>query len=158
MKEHALQNNVRDISMSAIGSGLDRLRWTSVQERIRKVFEDSGIHISVYWQRNQDKGAVQAYVINMIRLREQENPLEDTCIKRIDTRDARRIYAQEHTPGAGVEMDPENRDRSIGKMYHYKLHSSLPEWSPNIRWINTDFVTATNLLVGTATADFSVRN
>ena len=97
-------------------------------------------------------------MINMIRLREQENALEDTCIKRIDTRDAKRIYAQEHTPGAGVEMDPENRDRSIGKMYHYKLHSSLPEWSPNIRWINTDFLTATNSLVGTATVDFSVRS
>ena len=55
-------------------------------------------------------------------------------------------------------MDPENRDRSIGKMYHYKLHSSLPEWSPNIRWINTDFLTATNSLVGTATVDFSMRN
>ena len=62
----------------------------------------------------------------MIRLREQEEPLVDTCIKRIDTRATKHIYAQEHTPGAGVDMDPEVRDRSIGKLYHYKLHSSLP--------------------------------
>ena len=58
MKEHALQNGVHEISMPAIGVGLDGLRWTSVQERILKVFEDSGIHISVYWQRNQDKGLI----------------------------------------------------------------------------------------------------
>ena len=44
-------------------------------------------------------------------------------------------------------------------MYHYKLRSSLHEWSPNIRWVNTKFLaTATNALVGTATADFSVQN
>ena len=54
----------------------------------------------------------------MIRLREQEESLEDTCIKRIDTRDAKRIYAQEHAPGIGVEMDPEERDKSIGKLHH----------------------------------------
>ena len=93
-------------------------------------------------------------MINMIRLREREEPLEDTCIIRIDTREAKRIYAQEHTPGVGVEMDPEDRDRSIGNLCHYKLHSSLPEWSPNIGWINTDFLTTTNSLVGTATAEF----
>ena len=79
-------------------------------------------------------------------------------ITRIDTRDAKRVHAQDHTPGVGVEMELEDRDKSIGKLYHYKLHSSLPEWSPNIRWINTDFLTATNSLVGTATANFSMRN
>ena len=64
---------------------------------------------------------------------EQEESLEETSVKRIDTRDAKRIYAQEHTPAVGVEMDPEDRDRSIGNLYQYKLHSSLSEWSPNIR-------------------------
>ena len=73
-------------------------------------------------------------------------------------KDAKCIYAQEHTPGVGVEMDLENSDKSVGKMYHYKLHSSLPEWPPNIRWVNMDFLTATNLLVRTATAIFSSRN
>ena len=45
MKEYALRNNVHEISLPAIGSGLEGLRWTCVQERIRKVFEHSGIHI-----------------------------------------------------------------------------------------------------------------
>ena len=69
MKGHAFHNGRHEVSMPAIRTGLDRLRWASVQERIRKVFEHSGVHISVYWQKDQDKEASRANEINMIRLR-----------------------------------------------------------------------------------------
>jgi hypothetical protein len=49
MKNHALENDIKMISMPCIGSGLDRLPWEDVRKMITEVFEKSGIDIIIYY-------------------------------------------------------------------------------------------------------------
>ncbi len=49
MKNHAVENNVKNISMPKIGSGLDKLEWTLVRNTIIEVFGDTDINISIYF-------------------------------------------------------------------------------------------------------------
>ena len=48
MKEHAIANNVKAISMPRIGCGLDRLNWEKVKLIIQEAFKDTDIKITVY--------------------------------------------------------------------------------------------------------------
>eukprot|EP01084_Bolivina_argentea_P128122 226514_1 len=48
MKTHALKNNVKQISMPKIGSGLDRLKWDKVENILKNTFKDTDISITVY--------------------------------------------------------------------------------------------------------------
>lgn len=49
MKNHAVENNVKTISMPRIGSGLDKLNWDIVRNTIIEVFNDINININVYY-------------------------------------------------------------------------------------------------------------
>uniref|UniRef100_A0A4W5L3S5 O-acyl-ADP-ribose deacylase 1 n=1 Tax=Hucho hucho TaxID=62062 RepID=A0A4W5L3S5_9TELE len=48
MTSHCLKNGVTAISMSRIGCGLDRLSWDKVEKMLEKVFQPTGISITVY--------------------------------------------------------------------------------------------------------------
>ncbi|KAM6977600.1 ADP-ribose glycohydrolase OARD1-like [Aplochiton taeniatus] len=48
MKRHCMVNSVTRISMPRIGCGLDRLNWDDVSKILKKVFQSSGISITVY--------------------------------------------------------------------------------------------------------------
>ena len=48
MREHAVRNNVRHLSMPRIGGGLDGLSWPAVRTLIKNVFLRSEIVITVY--------------------------------------------------------------------------------------------------------------
>jgi len=48
MRQHALDNNVRRISMPRIGCGLDGLAWGFVKGMLESVFENTNIDITVY--------------------------------------------------------------------------------------------------------------
>ena len=48
MKQHAINNNVREISMPKIGAGLDRLEWDKVENILKDTFKDTCISITVY--------------------------------------------------------------------------------------------------------------
>lgn len=48
MREHAVRNNVRQLSMPRIGCGLDGLSWPAVRTLIKNVFLRSEIVITVY--------------------------------------------------------------------------------------------------------------
>lgn len=47
MREKMKVNNVQDLAMPRIGSGLDRLNWTKVKEIIETVFKDD-VKITIY--------------------------------------------------------------------------------------------------------------
>ena len=48
MKEHAVNNQVKNIAMPKIGCGLDRLEWNNVRKLIIDTFSDTAITIDVY--------------------------------------------------------------------------------------------------------------
>jgi O-acetyl-ADP-ribose deacetylase (regulator of RNase III) len=48
MKNHALSNNVKAISMPRLGCGLDGLMWNQVKKMLKDEFKDTGIVITVY--------------------------------------------------------------------------------------------------------------
>lgn len=48
MRDMAIAENVKEISMPKIGAGLDRLPWMYVSEAIKDVFKDTDISIIVY--------------------------------------------------------------------------------------------------------------
>ena len=48
MKNHAIENNVKNIDMPRIGCGLDRLEWKIVKKNIQEIFEETDIIITVY--------------------------------------------------------------------------------------------------------------
>ena len=48
MKNHAVKNNVTEISMPRIGCGRDNLNWDEVRQIITHVFSETRIRISVY--------------------------------------------------------------------------------------------------------------
>ena len=51
MKDHAIHNGVKAISMPQIGCGLDLLRWEFVKDIVESVFYDTEIQITVYiWE------------------------------------------------------------------------------------------------------------
>ena len=49
MRDHAIQNDVKMISMPRIGSGLDRLDWGDVKNAITQVFLKTDIQIQIYY-------------------------------------------------------------------------------------------------------------
>jgi O-acetyl-ADP-ribose deacetylase (regulator of RNase III) len=49
MRNHAIENGVKIISMPRIGSGLDGLDWNDVKNIIKEVFESTSIQINVYY-------------------------------------------------------------------------------------------------------------
>lgn len=48
MKEHCIQNKVKQLGMPMIGCGLDRLHWDRVKNIIEEVFQNTNINIIVY--------------------------------------------------------------------------------------------------------------
>lgn len=48
MKNHAVLNDVKHISMPKIGCGLDKLQWNRVEQIIKDVFAKTDIRITVY--------------------------------------------------------------------------------------------------------------
>lgn len=48
MRKHMIANEVKELAMPQIGCGIDGLKWNEVEERIRKVFSESDIEITVY--------------------------------------------------------------------------------------------------------------
>lgn len=55
MRHHCLSNDVKEISMPQIGSGLDKLDWKRVQDLIANIFADTGIMITVYIYKKPSK-------------------------------------------------------------------------------------------------------
>jgi O-acetyl-ADP-ribose deacetylase (regulator of RNase III) len=48
MREHMVENQVKELAIPQIGCGLDGLKWDEVSERLNKVFDDTDIEITVY--------------------------------------------------------------------------------------------------------------
>lgn len=48
MRKHAIEHDVKRISMPKIGCGLDRLSWNDVEKTIRETFKGTGIEIIIY--------------------------------------------------------------------------------------------------------------
>ena len=48
MRTHMELYDVRDLSIPALGSGLDKLEWVQVKHIIHKVFSHTNIHIHAY--------------------------------------------------------------------------------------------------------------
>eukprot|EP01084_Bolivina_argentea_P041913 77371_1 len=48
MRDHAIKNNIKCISMPRIGCGLDKLIWTKVEKMINDTFNHTHISITVY--------------------------------------------------------------------------------------------------------------
>lgn len=48
MHDHMLKNNVTELAIPQIGCGIDGLKWDEVEARIRDVFKDSDVEITVY--------------------------------------------------------------------------------------------------------------
>ena len=48
LKDHMLENEITEVSLPKIGSGLNRLSWSDVKTMIEKVFEDTNIKIVIY--------------------------------------------------------------------------------------------------------------
>lgn len=47
MKKVCIENNITKVAMPTIGSGLDRLAWSSVSEQIHMIFNNTDIEILV---------------------------------------------------------------------------------------------------------------
>lgn len=48
MLNHMVANNVTELAIPQIGCGLDGLKWEEVEARIRNVFKESDVEITVY--------------------------------------------------------------------------------------------------------------
>jgi Predicted phosphatase homologous to the C-terminal domain of histone macroH2A1 len=48
MLDHCLKNGVQKVSMPQIGAGLDKLDWKRVKNIIEKVFDSTGIQVTIY--------------------------------------------------------------------------------------------------------------
>lgn len=48
MRNHMVSNGVKALAIPQIGCGLDGLQWDQVDARIRSVFNDTDIEITVY--------------------------------------------------------------------------------------------------------------
>ncbi len=48
MRDHAMTNDIKMISMPRIGSGLDKLDWNDVSKEITNVFKETCIKINIY--------------------------------------------------------------------------------------------------------------
>lgn len=48
MRNHMVTNGVKDLAIPQIGCGLDGLQWDQVDARIRSVFGETDIEITVY--------------------------------------------------------------------------------------------------------------
>lgn len=55
MKQHMLQNNVKNLSMPQIGCGLDRLVWDEVKKMIDETFQDLPVLVSIYSLSTKNK-------------------------------------------------------------------------------------------------------
>ena len=49
MKELMIEEGIEHISIPKIGTGLDKLQWSKVEEIIKDVFKDTDIKIDVYY-------------------------------------------------------------------------------------------------------------
>jgi O-acetyl-ADP-ribose deacetylase (regulator of RNase III) len=48
MKTHMVKNDVVEVAMPQIGCGLDKLKWDQVETRIRNVFGDTDVEVTIY--------------------------------------------------------------------------------------------------------------
>jgi O-acetyl-ADP-ribose deacetylase (regulator of RNase III) len=48
MREHMINNEVKELAMPTIGCGLDRLQWDKVEGMLRDVFGNDDLNITVY--------------------------------------------------------------------------------------------------------------
>lgn len=48
LREAMLVRHERHLSMPRIGSGADRLQWSTVETMLKEIFKDSGIQITIY--------------------------------------------------------------------------------------------------------------
>ena len=48
LKEHMVANDITEVSLPKIGSGLNRLSWPDVKTMIEEVFQDTNIKIIIY--------------------------------------------------------------------------------------------------------------
>lgn len=48
MRDHMVANEVKELAIPQIGCGLDGLKWDQVEARIRNVFKDTDIEVTVY--------------------------------------------------------------------------------------------------------------
>jgi len=48
MRQHCVENNIKDLAMPKIGCGLDRLEWSKVKDIILSVFGNTAIKIKIY--------------------------------------------------------------------------------------------------------------
>ena len=54
MKQHAIEHNVKRISMPLIGCGLDKLVWPRVRTLLDETFGDMEMHLTLYKLENND--------------------------------------------------------------------------------------------------------
>lgn len=48
LRDHMKNNSDKELAIPQIGCGIDGLKWPEVEARIRKVFDDTDIEITVY--------------------------------------------------------------------------------------------------------------
>lgn len=48
MRDHMVENNVKEVAIPQIGCGIDGLKWDEVEARIRSIFKDTGVEMTVY--------------------------------------------------------------------------------------------------------------
>ena len=48
LKEHMVENEITEVSLPKIGSGLNRISWPDVKTMIEEVFQDTNIKIVIY--------------------------------------------------------------------------------------------------------------
>ena len=48
MRDHACNNGITEIRMPTIGCGLDKLKWKDVKEKLKQIFNNTGIVIKVF--------------------------------------------------------------------------------------------------------------
>jgi hypothetical protein len=57
LKDECVRSKVRKLAIPAMGTGLDRLQWPWVREKIERIFHDVDIHIRVYHRPPRERRA-----------------------------------------------------------------------------------------------------
>ena len=56
LKEHMVENDVKEVSLPKIGTGKNQLSWPAVKLMIEEVFEDTDLKITIYYvEEEEDK-------------------------------------------------------------------------------------------------------
>lgn len=111
LKSKAQQLNILKIAMPTIASGLDKLNWSIVKQLIYSEFQNTNIHLHIYFNNNEDitqtwKSKEHNNVINntQIFFEKKCNTIKINNTLNIDKNHALNIFSM-HKPGENVPSD-----------------------------------------------------